>query len=115
MPERRPANEQISFPLNIAWKYESSALPEMAWTDGTGRVFEEKVMGNRTRFDDVFHPVVVGGKLYFGATDDQLHCMDLKTGATVWTYFTGAPIRLAPSVVERARVFRIRRWTCLLR
>ena len=72
----------------------------MAWSDGTGRVIEEKLLGNRVKFDDVFHPVVVGGKLFFGATDDQLHCMDLKTGVTEWTYFTGAPIRLAPSVVN---------------
>ncbi|MCA9009177.1 MAG: PQQ-binding-like beta-propeller repeat protein [Planctomycetaceae bacterium] len=92
-------DEQISLPLNLAWKYESAALPEVAWTDGKGRVFEEKVIGNRTKFDDVFHPVIAGGKLYFGATDDQLHCMDLKTGMSHWTYYAGAPIRLAPSVV----------------
>ncbi len=94
------SSEQISVPLNVAWKYESPALPRMAWSDGQGRVIEEKLLGNRVKFDDVFHPVVVGGKLFFGATDDQLHCMDLKTGLTEWTYFTGAPIRLAPSVVD---------------
>jgi outer membrane protein assembly factor BamB len=93
-------DESVQFPLSAAWKYESSALPEMAWTDGKGRVFEDKLIGNRTRFDDVFHPVVVSGKLYFGSTDDQLHCMDLKTGVTEWTYFSGAPIRLAPTVVN---------------
>jgi len=94
------AGESVEFPLNVEWKYESSALPEMAWSDGKGRMFEDKLMGNRTRFDDVFHPVVVGGKLFFGSTDDQLHCMDLKTGVTEWTYYSGAPIRLAPSVVN---------------
>ena len=93
-------SEQISVPLNLAWKYESPALPETAWTDGEGRVIEEKLLGLRVKFDDVFHPVIVGGKLFFGATDDQLHCMDLKTGVTEWTYYTGAPIRLAPSVVN---------------
>jgi outer membrane protein assembly factor BamB len=100
MARTSATNEQIALPLNVAWKYESSALPEVAWTDGKGRVFEEKVIGNRTKFDDVFHPVIVAGKLYFGATDDQLHCMDLKTGKSLWTYYTGAPIRLAPSVAE---------------
>ena len=94
------SSEQISVPLNLSWKYESTALPETAWTDGEGRVIEEKLLGNRVKFDDVFHPVIVGGKLFFGATDDQLHCMDLKTGATEWTCFSGAPIRLAPSVVN---------------
>jgi outer membrane protein assembly factor BamB len=92
--------EVISVPLKTAWIYESPAAPEMAWSDGVGRVIEGKLLGYRVRYDDVFHPVVAGGRLYFGATDDQLHCMDLKTGATIWTYFTGAPIRLAPSVVN---------------
>ena len=54
----------------------------MAWSDGEGRVIEEKLLGNRVKFDDVFHPVVVGGKLLFGATDDQLHFADARIEAT---------------------------------
>ena len=84
LSRRQCANgvEQISVPLNLAWKYESPALPEMAWSDGEGRVIEEKLLGNRVKFDDVFHPVVVGGKLLFGATDDQLHFADARIEAT---------------------------------
>ena len=98
------SHDQITLPLTAAWKYASPAPPEMAWSSGEGRVIEGKLIGHRVKFDDVFHPVVAGGKLFFGATDDQLHCMDLKTGATEWTFFAGAPIRLAPSVVN-GRVF----------
>ena len=92
------SSEAVSVPLKAAWKYESPAPPEMAWSSGEGREIEGKQLGHRVKFDDVFHPVVVGGKLYFGATDDQLHCVDIATGATEWTFFAGAPIRLAPTV-----------------
>ena len=95
------SSESLTFPLKAAWTYASPAPPEMAWSSGEGRVIEGKLLGHRVKFDDVFHPVAVGGKLYFGSTaDDQLHCMDLKTGQTEWTFFTGAPVRLAPSVAN---------------
>ncbi|MEO1982299.1 MAG: PQQ-binding-like beta-propeller repeat protein, partial [Fuerstiella sp.] len=94
------SGDEIAVPLQAAWKYESPAPPEMAWSSGEGREMEGKILGHRVKFDDVFHPVVVGGKLFFGATDDQLHCVDVATGATEWTFFTGAPIRLAPSVTN---------------
>lgn len=94
-------SESVQLPLVAAWKYESPAPPELAWSSGEGRVVEGKVLGHRVKFDDVFHTVVVGGKLYFGSTaDDQLHCLDLETGKREWTFFSGGPIRLAPSVVD---------------
>jgi outer membrane protein assembly factor BamB len=94
-------SEVIQLPLNPAWKYDSPAPPELAWSSGEGRVLEGKVLGHRVKFDDVFHPVIVAGKLYFGSTsDDQLHCIDMKSGETDWTFFSGGPIRLAPSVVD---------------
>ncbi len=99
------SSEEIGVPLKAAWKYESPAPPEMAWSSGEGREIEGKTLGHRVKFDDVFHPVVVGGRLYFGATDDQLHCVDVKTGATEWTFFAGAPIRLAPTVTNGRAYF----------
>ncbi|MEZ6129245.1 MAG: PQQ-binding-like beta-propeller repeat protein [Planctomycetaceae bacterium] len=95
------SSESLDLPLKSAWTYTSPAPPEMAWSSGEGRVIEGKLLGHRVKFDDVFHPVAVGGKLYFGSTaDDQLHCMNLDTGETEWTFFAGAPIRLAPSVTD---------------
>ncbi len=99
------SSEDIGVPLRAAWKYESPAPPEMAWSSGEGREIEGKQLGHRVKFDDVFHPVVVGGKLFFGATDDQLHCLDVATGATEWTFFAGAPIRLAPTVTNGRAYF----------
>lgn len=95
------AEVQLSLPLTPAWRFESPAPPELAWSSGEGRVMEGKILGHRVKFDDVFHPVVADGRLYFGSTaDDQLHCLDLKTGKTIWTFFTGGPVRLAPTVVD---------------
>ena len=95
------STEPLKLPLTAAWKYTSPAPPELAWSSGEGREIEGKLLGHRVKFDDVFHPVVAGGRLFFGSSaDDQLHCMDLTTGTTVWTFFAGAPIRLAPSVAD---------------
>ncbi len=95
------STEELKFPLNSGWKYASPAPPEMSFSSGEGRVLEGKVLGHRVKYDGVFPPVIANGKLFFGSTaDDQLHCMDLKTGQTEWTFFTGAPVRLAPSVAN---------------
>ena len=93
--------EKIDVPLNQSWRHSSFAPPEMAWASGEGREIEGKVLGHRVKFDDVFHPVISGDRVYFGSSsDDQLHCLDLKTGTTLWTFFSGGPIRLAPSVAD---------------
>lgn len=92
-------SEELQLPLFPAWVYVSPAPPELSWSTGEGRIMEGKVLGSRVKYDDVFHPVIVGGKLYFGSSaDDQLHCLNLQTGKSEWTFFSGAPIRLAPAV-----------------
>ncbi|MCH5373088.1 MAG: PQQ-binding-like beta-propeller repeat protein, partial [Planctomycetes bacterium] len=93
------ARESIATPLTIRWEYKSPAPIKMAWSSAEGRVIEGKLLGGRVKFDDAIHPVIVDSKVYFGSpVDDQLHCFDLKTGKTLWTFFTGGPIRLAPTV-----------------
>lgn len=58
-------------------------------------------MGHRAKYDDAIHPVVVGQRVFFGSSvDHQLHCVDLTSGAELWTFFSGGPIRLAPTVSE---------------
>jgi outer membrane protein assembly factor BamB len=60
---------------------------------------EGKLIAHRIRFDDAFRTVVSDGRVYFGSTvDHQVHCVDLTSGQEVWTYFTGGPVRLAPTV-----------------
>lgn len=40
-------------------------------------------------------PTVVGGMLFVGGADSKLHALDAKSGCTIWTYATEAPVRTA--------------------
>jgi polyvinyl alcohol dehydrogenase (cytochrome) len=40
-------------------------------------------------------PAVVGGVLFVGGADRKLHALDSKSGCTIWTYATEAPVRTA--------------------
>ena len=62
-------------------------------------------MKHRARFDDAHHVAIVGDRVYFGsAVDHQVRCVDAATGQTVWRFFTGGPVRLAPTV-HQGRVY----------
>ena len=66
---------------------------------------EGLVMKHRARFDDAHHVAIVGDRVYFGsAVDHQVRCVDAATGQTVWRFFTGGPVRLAPTV-HQGRVY----------
>ena len=96
----------LSMPLETAWSIKAPAAPRLAWSSGEGRVIEGKLLGHRIRFDDAFRTVVSEGRMYYGSTvDHQVHCVDLATGRELWTFFTGGPVRLAPSVAEEHLLF----------
>lgn len=93
--------EQLSFPLTPSWTITPPEKPEMAWPGPEGREFERKKMRRRNTFDDAFHVAVVKDRLYYGSSvDHQVHCLDLNSGETIWTFFTEGPIRLAPTIHE---------------
>ena len=97
--------ESFTVPLAATWHYESPAPLKIAWSSAEGRIIENKQLGHRVKFDDAVHPAIVGGKVYFGSSvDHRLHCVDLSTGRNLWSFFTGAPIRLAPTV-ENGHVY----------
>ena len=71
----------------------------MSWGSAEGRIFENHLIGNRNKYDDALQMVVVGNQLFFGSSvDHHLHCVDLKTGKSHWSFAVGGPIRLAPTV-----------------
>ncbi len=98
--ERTGGTEQaLSLPLKPAWISQAPTAPRLAWSSAEGRVMEHKLIGARIRFDDAFRTVIADQKVYFGSTvDHQVHCLDLASGQTQWTFFTGGPVRLAPTV-----------------
>ncbi|MCA9052551.1 MAG: PQQ-binding-like beta-propeller repeat protein [Planctomycetaceae bacterium] len=92
--------ENLQPPFAVQWAFDSQARPISAWGAGEReRVIEGKLLGLRDQYDDAFHVAVVGDQAYFGSmVDHHLRCVDLKSGKSVWSFATGGPIRLAPSV-----------------
>jgi eukaryotic-like serine/threonine-protein kinase len=43
---------------------------------------------------------IVGGKVFVGSDDKQLHCIDLKSGKKVWTVATQGEIESSPLVLD---------------
>jgi outer membrane protein assembly factor BamB len=97
--------ETLRLPLQPRWIVQAPGVPSPSWSGEDGRIIEGHVMKHRAKYDDAIHPVVVGQRVFFGSSvDHQLHCADLATGKEVWTFFSGGPIRLAPTV-ENNRVY----------
>ncbi len=47
-------------------------------------------------------PVVSGNKVYVGALDGNLYCLDMNTGTVSWKYQTGGPILAAVAIADNA-------------
>ncbi|MEZ5944476.1 MAG: PQQ-binding-like beta-propeller repeat protein [Planctomycetaceae bacterium] len=93
--------DDLKMPLTAQWEVDAPAAPRLAWSSSEGRLMEGLKQAGRIRFDDAFRTVVAGGRVYFGSTVDHgVHCRDLATGKTVWSKFTGGPVRLSPAVYE---------------
>ncbi len=45
-------------------------------------------------------PAIANGKVYVGADDNKLHCVDAATGAPIWNYTTGNELRNTAAIVE---------------
>jgi outer membrane protein assembly factor BamB len=98
--------DEAGFPLRPVWSSGAPAAPRLAWSSAEGRNIEGKLIGHRVRFDDAFRTVAADGRVYFGSTvDHQVHCLDLASGETLWTFFTGGPVRLAPTVSGESVLF----------
>ncbi len=98
------AREELNLPLKEAWVHRSPHKPRPAWRaparedlyNGKGQRLH-----NRQTFDHAYHAISVGNLIFYGSSaDDQVYCLDAKTGRVRWTYFTEGPIRLAPTFHE---------------
>jgi outer membrane protein assembly factor BamB len=100
--------ENLRLPLKQVWRYDSPSAPVPAWTgpakwDAYAGMKDPKHMRD---FDSVFHVTVCGGAVFFGSSsDDAAHCLDAKTGKTIWTSHTDAPVRLPPTIVDGKAYF----------
>lgn len=86
--------ETIPNQLRQRWEYRLPAVPKPAWPTS-----------ERMEYDLAFQPIIVGDLVLFGSSaDDQVYALDAKTGAVRWCFFTGGPVRFAPTV-WKDRVF----------
>jgi len=94
--------EQLAMPLKQTWVHQPLHAPRPAWRGPAKRdLYNDKLndLKNRQLFDHAFHVIADAKSVYFGSSsDDQVHCLDGKTGKERWTFFTEGPVRLAPTL-----------------
>ncbi|NIA12576.1 MAG: PQQ-binding-like beta-propeller repeat protein [Nitrospiraceae bacterium] len=87
-------SEQLQFPLSANWTFQPTDAPEPAWTNPA----KEKA---RVRFDEAYHVAAAGDSVYFASSaDNTVYCLDASDSSKRWTFITGGPIRVAPTVSE---------------
>ncbi len=83
------SREQLGDDLELLWTRKLTPRKQ-TWDDPLNQ--------DLMTFDRVFEPIVMGGKMFVGFNDtDRVVAYDASTGAQVWTFFTDAPVRLAPA------------------
>jgi len=95
------ASDPLGMELQEAWVYRSPHGPKPAWPGPARRDGWHKSDPLKARmiFDWAFHVVMDRDKLYFGSSsDDQVHSLSLANGEEAWSFFTGGPVRLAPTI-----------------
>jgi len=93
---------KLKSPLHLKWKYQAAVAPSPAWPAPAKTDFwhREANLKPRVIYDRAYHVVSVDDKVYFGSSaNDKIYCIDANTGEELWSFFTGGPVRLAPTVV----------------
>ena len=94
-------DEQVKIDLGLIWRFESAHSPRPAWPEPARNDFGHGIIKMRALVvhDRAFHVAVANKTVFFGSTvDDKVYAIDSETGEIKWTFFTGGPIRLAPTI-----------------
>ncbi|MCI0360123.1 MAG: PQQ-binding-like beta-propeller repeat protein, partial [Planctomycetaceae bacterium] len=80
--------ETLPAELTLAWTWQPAHLPTPAWP-----------RDERMLFDRAHDVVISGGVLLLGTSaEGRVIALDPATGREKWTFFTDAPVRLAPAI-----------------
>ena len=93
--------QSLAFPLHLQWTYRTRFAPSPAWPAPAKQdIWHKKpVLEPRVTYDRAYHTVSAAGRVYFGSSSDgKVYCLDLTTGRQHWTFSTGGPVRLAPTI-----------------
>jgi outer membrane protein assembly factor BamB len=93
--------EALSYPLQQQWVYRPAGAPDPGWASPQDVPVEGILEKPRMRYDDAFYTVISGNLLYFGSSaENKVECLDAASGRVIWSFYTGAPVRLAPAVYQ---------------
>ena len=93
--------ERLPLPLRERWVHRPRHAPRPAWPAPAKTDYWHNLPGlsARVTYDRAFHVAAVGDAVYYGSSaDDSVRCLDAATGEIRWSFFTGGPVRLAPTV-----------------
>ncbi|MFH1732321.1 MAG: PQQ-binding-like beta-propeller repeat protein [Planctomycetota bacterium] len=95
-PDRSASTTQeLKLPLHLQWTYVPDHPPSPAWPDPVREI-------HLMAFDRAYDVAAADGLVYFGSSaDHKVYALDLHTGRERWAFFTGAPVRFAPSVWQQ--------------
>jgi outer membrane protein assembly factor BamB/ubiquinone/menaquinone biosynthesis C-methylase UbiE len=94
------SSDNLKTPLHLLWKYKTVTPPKPAWAEPakTDYWHRETNLKPRVIYDKAYHVISADGKVYFGSSaDNKIYCLDANTGSEIWSFFTNAPVRLAPT------------------
>lgn len=92
-------SESLAAPLRLQWVYTSAHPPRPAWSGPAERAREGFKQRHRVIFDDAFQVAAVEGSVYFGSSsDNKVYAFDAESGRERWSFYTGGPVRLSPTV-----------------
>lgn len=92
--------KQLEFPLHLRWVYRTRYPPAPAWPPPARQNFwgKQHELKSRVNFDRSTPVIGVGNRLFLATSaDDQVVCLDRRTGTTLWRFTAEAPVRLAPT------------------
>ncbi|MFQ6130728.1 MAG: PQQ-binding-like beta-propeller repeat protein [Armatimonadota bacterium] len=92
---------KLELPLRQQWVHQPTGPPQPAWPDPHVEAVEGIVEPPRVKFDDAYYVAAADGAVYFGSSaDGKVYCLDAATGRERWAFFTGGPVRLAPTIYQ---------------
>ena len=100
--------ERIAPPLYLQWVYRALHKPQPAWPPPAKQDFwrHKQNLPARVTFDQAFHVVSDGQRVYFGSSaDDQVRALDLQSGRALWSFYAEGPVRLAPTIADGRAYF----------
>ena len=93
-------DQALKLPLKKAWSHQGGT-PQQAWTGPAkwDAYAANTGLQSMRNFDPCHYTTISNNKLFYGSSaDNAVHCIDLKSGKELWTFFTNSAVRIPPSI-----------------